>query len=194
MVDSGTPALPRHSAVLGFTLFASIAAPFADGVSVLDWLWELGARDPFAAVLGLFTFGAPFLFGLAVALAGLVRDPRRAAAVIQIPLALTHAVLVLHALVVVQIPRLPLRFSFVGFVAVASIYYLYARADADAADRPLGPGWLARWGGIVLTGVTFWLHFQTFGPRPFGPAIHLALAAAFLLAATTPRDPGQPRP
>lgn len=187
MVDSGTPALPRHSAVLGLTLFAAIAAPISGGVSVVDWLWQLGARDPLAALLFLFTFGAPFLFGLAVALAGVLRDHQRAADVIQVPLALTHGVLVIHALVVAQLPRVPLRFGFVGFVAVASVYYLYARAEAEAADRPLSPRWLARWGGLVLTGVTFWLHFQTLNQRPFGPAIHLAFAAAFLLAATTPR-------
>lgn len=187
MVDSVTPALPRHSAVLGFTLFASIAVPIVDDISVLDWVMRLGARDPVAAVLVLCTFGAPFLFGLAVALAGLIHDRQRAALVIHIPLAITHAIFVIHALLVAQHPQVPLHLAFVGFIAVASIYYLFARADAEAAGRPLSPCWLTRWGAILLTGVTFWLHFQAFDQRPFGPAIHLALAAAFLLAATTPR-------
>jgi len=188
MVDPGSPVLPRHSAALGLTLFAAIALPIVGDASVLDWLLDIGARDPIAALFGLFTFGAPFLFGLAVAVAGLLRDRVRAAQVIQLPLSLTHSVLVLHAIALVQAPGIPLRLSFIGFAAVAGGYYVYARAHADAADRPLGPRWLTRWGGVVLTGVTFWLHFQTFGHRPFGPAVHVALAAAFLLAATTPRD------
>lgn len=188
MADPGTPVLPRHSAALGLTLFAAIALPIVGDDSVLDWLLHIGARDPVAALFGLLTFGAPFLFGLAVAVASVLRDRGRAAQVIQIPLSLTHAVLVLHAIALVQAPSVPLRLSFIGFAAVAGGYYLYARADADAADRPLGPRWLTRWGGVVLTGATFWLHFQTFGQRPFGLAVHVALAAAFLLAATTPRD------
>lgn len=188
MADPGTPALPRHSAALGLTLFAAIALPLVDDVSVLDWLLQIGARDPIAALFGLLTFGSPFLFGLAVAVSGWLRDHGRAAQMIQIPLSLVHAVLVLHALAVAGAPPVPLRLSFVGFVAVACVYYMFARAEADAADRPLGPRWLARWGGVVLTGVTFWLHFQTFGQRPLGLAVHVALAAAFLLAATTPRD------
>ena len=188
MVDHGSPVLPRHSAALGLTLFAAIALPIVGDASVLDWLLDIGARDPIAALFGLFTFGAPFLFGLAVAAAGLQRDRVRAAQVIQIPLSLTHAILVVHAIALVQAPGIPLRLSFIGFAAVAGGYYLYARAAADAADRPLGPRWLTRWGGVVLTGATFWLHFQTFGHRPFGLAIHVALAAAFLLAATTPRE------
>ncbi|PCC67923.1 hypothetical protein SAMN02745121_04734 [Nannocystis exedens] len=188
MVDPGSPVLPSHSAALGLTLFAAIALPIVGDASVLDWLLAIGARDPIAAVFGLLTFGSPFLFGLAVAVAGLLRDRERAAQVIAVPLSFLHAVLVLHAAALVQAPRVPLRLSFIGFTAVACVYYLYAKAEADASDRPLGPRWLTRWGGVVLTGVTLWLHFQTFGQRPFGLALHVALAAAFLLAATTPRE------
>ncbi|WAS97168.1 hypothetical protein [Nannocystis punicea] len=188
MVDPGSPVLPRHSAALGLTLFAAIALPIVGDASVLDWLLAIGARDPIGALFGLFTFGAPFLFGLAVAVASVLHDRVWAAQVIQVPLSLTHAVLVLHALAIVHAPGVPLRLSYLGFTAVSCVYYLYAKAEADAADRPLGPRWLTRWGGVVLTGVTLWLHFQTFGQRPFGPAIHVALAAAFLLAATTPRE------
>lgn len=188
MVDPGTPALPRHSAALGLTLFAAIALPIVGDASVLDWLLVLGSRDPIAALFGLFTFGAPFLFGLAVAAAGWIRDPSLAARVIHVPLAITHAVLVLHAVALVQAPNVPLRLSFIGFVVVAWGYFLFTRADAEAAGKPLGARWLARWGGVLLTGVTLWMHFQTLGQRPFGLAIHVALAAAFLLAATTPRE------
>jgi hypothetical protein len=188
MVGSGTSALPRHSAALGLSLFAAIALPIVGDISVLDWLLVLAARDPVAAFFGLLTFGAPFLFGLAVAVAGWIRDPGRAAQVIALPLSITHAVLVLHAIALFQAPGVPLRLSYIGFTVVAWVYYMFARAEAEAAGRPLGPRWYARWGGIVLTGVTLWLHFQTFGQRPFGLAIHVALAAAFLLAATTPRD------
>ncbi|MCY1007903.1 hypothetical protein OV079_20560 [Nannocystis pusilla] len=188
MVEPGSPVLPRHSAALGLTLFAAIALPIVGDASVLDWLLAIGARDPIAALFGLFIFGAPFLFGLAVAIASVLHDRGRAAQVIQVPLSIIHAVLVLHAGALLQAPDIPLRLSFIGFTAVACIYYLYAKAEAEAADRPLGPRWLTRWGGVVLTGATFWLHFQTFGHRPFGLAVHVTLVAAFLLAATTPRE------
>lgn len=191
MVKSGTPALPRHSAALGLTLFACIALPLAGPASVLDWLLAIAADDPAGALFGLFTFGAPFLFGLAVAIAGLVRDRARAAAVIHVPLALTHAMMVVCALALLQAPRVPLRLAFIGFAFVSSVYYLYARAHAEASDRPLDPRWLARWGGVVLTGLTGWLHFQTVDGRPFGLALHVALAAAALLAATLPPAPAR---
>lgn len=192
MVGSGSPALPRHSAALGLGLFAAIALPVVGDVSVLDWLLVLGRRDPVAAIFGLLTFGAPFLFGLAVAAGGWIRDPHLAARVIAAPLSITHAVLVLHAVALVRAPGVPLRLSFIGFAVVAWAYFLFARADADASGRRLGPRWLARWGGVVLTGAALWLHFQSFGERPFGLAVHVTLAAAFLLAATTPQDAQAP--
>ena len=105
--------------------------------------------------------------------------------------ALTHAMMVVCALALVQAPRVPLRLAFIGFAFVSSVYYLYARAHAEASDRPLDPRWLARWGGVVLTGLTAWLHLQTLGGRPFGLALHVALAAAALLAATLPPAPAR---
>ncbi|MDC0715890.1 hypothetical protein [Nannocystis bainbridge] len=189
MVDPGSPVLPRHSAALGLTLFSAIALPIIGDASLLDWLLAIGARDPVAAVFSLITFGSPFLFGLAVAAAGLMRDRQRAARIIELPLSLTHALLALHAIALIQAPGIPMRVSFIGFTAVACIYYIYTKAEAEASDRPVGARWLTRWGGVVLTGTTLWMHFQTFGHRPFGLAIHVILAAAFLLAATTPREP-----
>lgn len=192
MADASLPALPRHAAVFGLTLFASITLPLYGGVSVLEWLARIFGRDPMGGVMALLTFGSPFLFGLAVAAAGFVRDRDLAAALIKFPLALVHAMLALYALFVARAPGVPLRWSFVGFVVVACIYFVYAHAEAEAADRPLGPRWLARWGGVVLAGTGLWLQFQTFGHRPAGAGLYVALAAAALLAATVPREPARP--
>lgn len=192
-MSEGTPALPRHSAVFGLTILASIAVPMSGTVSVLDWLARIFQRDPVAGLMTLFTIGSPFLFGLAVGLAGVLRDHDLAARLIRLPLVLVHTMLALYALLVAQVPgAVPLRWPFVGFAGVACLYFIYSSAEADAAGRPLRPAWLARWGGVVLAGLAAWLEFQTLGHRPFGPALHLALAAAALLAATAPRRPGRP--
>jgi hypothetical protein len=192
MADASLPALPRHAAVFGLTLFASIALPLFGGVSVLEWLTRIFGRDPVGAVMALLTFGSPFLFGLAVAVAGVTRDRDVAAALIKFPLALVHAMLALYAVFVARVPGVPLRWSFVGFAVVACIYFIYAHAEAEAADRPLGPRWLARWGGVVLAGAGVWLQFQTFGHHPAGSGLYVALAAAVLLAVAVPREPARP--
>lgn len=189
-MSDGKPALPRHSAVFGLTILASIAVPIAGDTSFLDWLARLSQRDPVAALMTLLTIGSPYLFGLAVALAGVLRDHDLAAKLIRLPLVLVHSMLALYAILVAQVPgAVPFRWSFVGFAATACLYFLYARAEADAAGRPLTARFLARWGGTVLAGVALWLQFQTIGHRPFGPGLHLALAGAALLAATAPRGP-----
>lgn len=192
MADASSPALPRHAAVFGLTLFSSIALPLYGGVSVLEWLTRIFGRDPMGAVMALLTFGSPFLFGLAVAIAGVTRDRDVAASLIKFPLALVHAMLALYAVFVARVPGVPLRWSFVGFAAVACLYFIYAHAEAEAADRPLGPRWLARWGGVVLAGAGLWLQFQTFGHRPAGAGLYVALAAAVLLAVAVPREPARP--
>ncbi|HEY8376427.1 MAG TPA: hypothetical protein VIK91_08060 [Nannocystis sp.] len=192
MAPPGPPALPRHSAVLGLTLFTAIALPISGTASFLDWLIRLGAHDPVGAFFILITFGAPFLFGLAVAAGGLlIRDHRLAAGVIQIPLAFTHATMVLQALELLQVPGVPLRLSFVGFSLVSTAYYLYAQAHAEASDRPLGPRWFARWGAVIVTGTTLWLEFQTLRGQPLGLAVDVALASAVLLAVTLPPAPAR---
>lgn len=192
MAGESSPALPRHAAVFGLTLFAGIALPLYGGVSVLEWLARIFGRDPLGAVMALLTFGSPFLFGLAVAIASLVRDRDLAAAIIKFPLSLVHAMLALYAFLVARAPGVPLRWSFVGFVVVACLYYIYAHAEAEAADRPLGPRWLARWGGVIVAGAGLWLQFQTVGSRPAGPALYVAIAGAALLAVTVSREPARP--
>lgn len=188
-MSDGTPALPRHSAVLGLTIFATIALPIVGDASVLDWLVDVGAREPMAAFTLLCTIGSPFVFGLAVAASGVVRDAPLAAGLVRLPLVFLHTTLALYALLVARVPDpVPLRWPFVGFVAVACLSFLYTSAEADAAGRPLGPRHLARWGGVVLAGAAAWMELHTVGGRAFGPALHVLLAAAALLAATTPRD------
>lgn len=193
-MSDGSPAVPRHSAVLGLTMFACIALPLVDDTSVLDWLVSVVQREPISALSFLVTIGSPFLFGLAVAFAGVLRDPGLAASTIRLPLVFVHTTLALYAFILARWPDpVPLRWPFVGFVAVASAGFLFQNAAADAAGRPLGPRFLARWGGVLVAGAAAWIHLHTVNGRPFGPALTLLLIAAALLAATTPRDP-QPVP
>jgi hypothetical protein len=69
---------------------------------------------------------------------------------------------------------------------IVSYYHLASVDDPTSTRSRPTPRTLARWGGVVVTDTTFWLHFQTLDARPLGMAIHVALAASFLLVATLP--------
>lgn len=189
MAVPDTSALPRHAILLGLAIFGSAALPVIGDHSFLDWLRLIADDDPAAALMVAATFGSPFLFGLAVALAGLLRGRPLAAALLKAPLVLVHTSLVLAALLALGARDLPLRLPFVGFALVSGLAFIVAHAEAEAADRPLGPRWLARWGGVVLAGTCAWLLGQTLDGEPLGRAVHVHLVAAALLAVSLPRDP-----
>jgi hypothetical protein len=180
------PELPPHTGIFGLALFATIALPLFADVSMLGWLLFIAERDLIAGVLALLTWGSPFLFGLAVALASAFRK-QDATGILMPALQLLHLSLLLFAIHVLGDDDLALRHWFVGFVLV-SYYHLASLDDPTSPRAPPTLRELVRLGGVVLTGTSFWLHFQTFDTRPLGVAIHVAFAASFLLVATLPRD------
>lgn len=181
------PALPRSAAVFGFTIFASAGLPFAGETSVLQWLVDIWRRDPVGGLMATVMFGSPFLFGLAVAAGRFVRGHELAAALIKAPLVVFHGMLALYALILAKTHGVPLRLAFIGFTAVASVYFVYAHAEAEAVGRPLGPRWLARWGAVLVAGTALWLRMQRFDGRALGPALELAIVGAAMLAASLAR-------
>ncbi len=186
-----TQPVPLTQAVLGLTLFTSIALPLTpSGHSLLDMLVHLFADSPFAALTFLIMFASPQLFGLAVAVAHLLRDAPSARPVVVLPLAVLQAMTFLVAIGLTGTPRVVAPYAFMGFALVTSGYYLYASAEAEAAGRQLSLRWYIRWGALLVAGIGAWLRLQsTHGPG-LGVAVDVATGAAVLLLASTAR----PRP
>jgi hypothetical protein len=188
---SSGPQLPLSQAVLGLSLFASIALPITrDGLSLLDVFLRLAAESPLGALAFLIMFASPQLFGLAVALTRLVRDESIALALVQIPVAILQAMIVLFGMSLINAPKAVAPFALAGFALVSALYYLYTSSEAAAADRPLPLRWYIRWGALLVAGLGMWLRLQSLGSLRLGVALDVAVVTAVLLVASTvPRRP-----
>lgn len=190
---SKRPVLPLAQAVLGLTLFASIAMPLTrDGLSLLDVLLRLLADSLFVGLTFLFTIAAPQLFGLAVAGAYFMRDEQRARGLVQIPLAFLQGNLFLIAVSLVSSPKVIASHALLGFAVITSGYFLYASAEAEAkAESPdkggLSLRWCVRWGALLIAGLGAWLRLQSLRGIGLGIAIDVATVTAVLLLASTVR-------
>lgn len=178
--------LPLHSAVLGLTLFATIALPLYDGNSLLAWLWQIAQHSLLAAVIIAVVCGAPCLFGLAVAGAGVMRDRDDACDLLLVALQMLHVSLLLLATEAIR-AELDHAYWFTGFALVSNLGV--ASLEGSTSTRPrLGARAMARWGGAAIAGTMLWLSVQTLAELPLDVAVYVALGAAVLLAATLPRD------
>ena len=186
---SSRPQLSLSQAVLGLSLFASIALPITrDGLSLIDVFLRMAAESPIAAIAFLIMFASPQLFGLAVAVARLVRDESIALALVQIPVAILQAMTVLFGMSLINNPRAVAPMALAGFALVSALYYLYTSAEAAAADRPLPLRWYVRWGALLVAGLGMWLRLQALGSLRLGVALDVAVVtAALLLVSTVPR-------
>ena len=184
------PQLPLSQAVLGLSLFASIALPITrDGLSLLDVFLRLAAESPLGALAFLIMFASPQLFGLAVAIARLVRDESIALALVQIPVAILQAMTVLFGMSLINAPTAVAPLALAGFALVSALYYLYTSGEAAAADRPLPLRWYVRWGALLVAGLGMWLRLQTLGSLQLGLAIDVAIGTAALLLVSTASQP-----
>ncbi len=182
--------LPLSQAVLGLTLFASIALPITrDGLSLLDVFLRLAAESPIGALGFLIMFASPQLFGLAVALARLIRDDELALSMVQVPVAILQGMVVLFGISLIN-ARAVAPLALAGFAVVTALYYLYSSSEAAAADRPLPLRWYVRWGALLVAGAGLWLRLQVLGSLHLGVALDVAIgAASLLLVSTAPRRP-----
>lgn len=182
------PLLPLSQAVLGLSLFASIALPLTrDGLSLLDVFLRIAAENPLAGLAFLIMFASPQLFGLGVALARVVRDDQIASALVQYPVAIVQGMIVLFGMSLLNVPKATAPLALAGFAAVSALYYLYASAEAAAAERPLPLRWYIRWGSLLVAGAGLWLRLQTFGSLHLGVALDVAIVTASLLLVSTAR-------
>ena len=194
---SKRPALPLAQAVLGLTLFASIALPLTQGgLSLLDVLLRLLSDSLVVGLTFLLTIASPQLFGLAVAGAWFMRDEQRARGLVQIPLAFLQGNLFLIGVSLAGSPRVVASYALLGFAVITSGYFLYASAEAEArAEDPARGGlslrWCVRWGALLIAGLGAWLRLQSLRGLGLGLAGDVATVTAVLLLASTARR--QPR-
>lgn len=190
------PALPRSQAVLGLTIFASIALPLApSGTTMLDLVIQ-ALRDNLAGgLVFMCMFASPQLFGLAVAASGSMRDEGLALAFVQPPVVIMQGMVLLAGLSLAGAPRAIAPLGLLGFAAVTSIYFMYASAEAAASDRGgLSLRWYVRWGALLVAGTGLWFRLQSLGNLHLGVAIDVAVAAAALLLVALRRADPAPAP
>lgn len=184
-------AVSLFQAVLGLTLFATIALPIVpDGPSLVDLLLRAAQENLLGALLLLLMIGSPQLFGLAVAFAGLTREDLVARAAVTWTVAIMQAMLVLIAVNVVG-ARVVAPTALLGFAVATGFYLPFASGAAAASShQQLGLRWYVRWGALLIAGMGLWLRLQAFAGVPIGPAIDVALAtSALLLTTLARRDP-----
>lgn len=187
------PVIPLPQALLGLTIFASIALPLTrTGLSLLDILLRMLVDSPMGALVFLIMFASPQLFGLGVAVGGLLRDRGAVEACVQVPVIVLQGMTTITGLSLISAPRAIAPLAFVGFAAVTSGHYLYASAHATERGG-LGLRWHLRHGALLIVGLGLWLRLQSLGGANLGIAVDVATAAAALLltslAATRPRRP-----
>lgn len=185
------PELPLPQALLGLTLFASIALPLTrSGVSLLEIFLRMLVDSPIGALTFLIMFASPQLFGLGVALAGLLRSRDAAALCVQVPVSVLQGMTALTGLSLISTPRTVAPLAYVGFAAVTTAHYLYSSASAPAG---LGLRWHLRHGALLVVGLGLWLRLQSLAGAGLGIAVDVATAAAALLLTSLAVDPARRR-
>lgn len=188
------PVIPLPQAVLGLTIFASIALPLTRaGLSLLDILLRMLVDSPMGALVFLIMFASPQLFGLGVALGGLLRSRTAVDICVQAPVIVMQGMTFLAGISMISSPRTVAPLAFAGFAGVTSVYYLYASAEANASERgPLSLRWHLRWGALLIAGFGLWLRLQSLRGPGLGIAVDVATGAAVLLLASLARNPVLP--
>lgn len=183
------PATPVLVRVGGAALFAAALLPFSPtGVAFWRLAAEAFAQHPVQGAIVAFGYGAPFWFGLALALAPSHLDATglwsRAA---QWVLGLLHAQLVLTAWILARAGVGVAAWPLFGFAVVSGLHFasMGARFSAKAerlAGSPPPVWWLARWGAVMVVAICGWLRLQMMADLRLGWAIEVAWVAAALVA------------
>jgi hypothetical protein len=165
----------------GLLIVAAAALPVTPaGQSFLALLRNELDRGLVFGVLMLAGFGSPFLFGLAVAIAGWTRvRATTAVLLVRVPIACLHGQLLLVSFVLWRheqgIATLPLF----GFAVVGALGFAFAAKRRPAVlelRRNL------EWGASTIAGVAAWCRLQRLVGLELGIAIDVVLVAALVLA------------
>lgn len=181
------PVIPLPQALLGLTLFASVALPLTrTGVSLLEIFLQMLRQSPIGALTFLIMFASPQLFGLAVALGGLLRSRGAVALTVQVPVIVLQGMTALTGASLLSAPGTIAPLAYVGFAMVTTAFYLHSSASAPAG---LGLRWHLRHGALLVVGLGLWLRLQSLAGAGLGVAVDVATVAAALLLTSLAVDP-----
>ncbi len=202
-VSSPARRMPPALVVFGLTLFASVALPLTpSGTSFLGLLVAAFGRNPLEGITLALGFGAPFWFGLVVAIAAWPNSRLGSDSLRQILVgnaSVLHGQLVLVAWLLWRDGIGMLPAALLGFAVVSGGFFIVHHASAAAAEggvddqgrrHPgMSPLWLIRWTATVVVSVCGWLRLQVLAGITFGWAVELALASCVAIAVLLARRP-----
>jgi hypothetical protein len=179
--------------VCGAAIALAAALPLTpDGRSFLAMLRAELERGLLDAVMMLFGFGSPFLFGLAVALVAWPRLRALAIELVRTPLGLVHGQLLLVAFVLWRQGRAIAALPLFAFAVLGAVGYAWSGTGAPGGNRlPLVS--TVRWGAMVIAGIAAWCRLQRLAGIELGIAVDVVLGAALVLSwASRPRAASPP--
>lgn len=198
--EAREPALPRALILPGLAIVAASAAPLhPDGYSFLQLLYVAFLRHPLEGIVMLLGFGAPFLFGLIVALAAAFADRGHGARAMLrrfsvANLSLLHAQLLLVSFILAREGVAVMAFALVGFALVSGSYFIIQHAAAaamggrvddqgeiDHADSGPKLHFLFRWGATMVVAICGWVRLQLLIDVRLGWAVEVLLASCMLI-------------
>lgn len=193
-----TPArrLPSALIVFGLALFGCAALPLTPGgASFFDLVLAAFGRNPLEGLMMMLGFGAPFWFGLVVALGAWSKSPLSLDALRQLLVSnasLLHGQLALVAWLLWRDSVGVMPFALLGFAVVSGGFFIVQHASASAAEggvddrgrrhEGLDPRWLIRWTATVVVGICGWLRLQLLADLAFGWAVEATLACCVAIA------------
>ncbi len=185
--------VPLRVTLAALALFACAWLPISPEVNttLARVLMNAFRNDWLHGALLALVIGAPYLFGLAVALASRVRGGYTALLVRAWTTWLQFEVALIGLLALrIFVPdpdevevRAP--WAIIGVAGVTVLAFVHRLASPNVLQL----GFYARWGALLVVGVFAWLELQAFGHGPeVGAFWHGTLGAAFLLVAAVPRS------
>ena len=174
------------AALVGLALAAASALPFVAGepsvfeeiVAAFDRAWVTG-------VVFLLLLGAPYLLGLSVFAAAVLRSTL-GLVLVRVPVTILYAELVVACLLIATEPgELRAPWSLVGFAVVTTISGIVQVARERRARAAANVPWLARWGAMIVAAALGWVTLQDPMGLAEAPGLWATLVAAAVLAAAS---------
>ena len=174
------------AALAGLGLAATAMVPFeAGGSSPLQVIVDAFAEHWANGVVSLLVLGAPYLLGLTVAAAAVLRSTL-GLVLVRVPVAILYAELVGLCLLVASQPEpLRARWSLIGFTVVATLSAIARVSGERRAGTGPNVAWLARWGAMLIAAAFGWLMLQDPPSFAEAPGLWATFVAAVVLAGSS---------
>jgi hypothetical protein len=195
-VTSPVRRLPPALIVFGSILFGCAALPLTPGgASFFSLVLAAFASNPLQGLIMALGFGAPFWFGLVVAIGAWPKSPLSEDGLRQLLISnasLLHGQLGVVAWLLWRDGVGVMPFALLGFAVVSGGFFIVRHASESAAEgsvdeqgrrhEGLSPLWLIRWTATVVVGVCGWVRLQMLGDLTFGWAVEATLASCVAIA------------